>query len=54
MREFKPLRTIHVELLEKEYGIKNPRERFDIYRTSKDSITLWDKQRNKVMDSIRF
>lgn len=54
MIDLKPLRKAYIKLLEQKYGIKNANERFEVYRTSKDSITLWDKLRNKPMYPIRF
>ena len=46
--------TISTVLGYKEYGVENPRERFGIYRFSKDSVTFWDKLENKAMDPIRI
>ncbi|MDM0819824.1 hypothetical protein QTI12_03305 [Clostridium perfringens] len=55
MKQLKRLTRAQVILAQKEYGVENTRERFGIYRFSKDSVvTFWDKLENKAMNPIRI
>ncbi|WP_283701795.1 hypothetical protein [Clostridium perfringens] len=54
MKRLKRLTRAQAILAQKEYGVENPRERFGIYRFSKDSVTFWDNLENKAMDPIRI